>query len=138
MQKEEIVFKLFILYLQEPNGVLELMRRTSLDMTRVTILKRNIDNKLYPELMLAMTYVKNNWPIRALKNCISPHKAYTKKVSNLAYFWILGSTVYILIYKKERLMKSKKWAPKALKGVLVGYNSHIIYQIHIKDQNKLI
>lgn len=60
MQKEGIVFKLFISYLQEPNGVLELMKRTSLDMTRVTILKENIDNKLCPELMLAMTYVKNN------------------------------------------------------------------------------
>lgn len=35
-------------------------------------------------------------------------------------------------------MKSKKWALKILKDVLVGYNRHTIYQIHIKDQNKVI
>lgn len=35
-------------------------------------------------------------------------------------------------------MKSEKWAPKALKGVQVGYNDHTIYRVHIKDQKKVI
>lgn len=35
-------------------------------------------------------------------------------------------------------MKSEKWAPRALKKILVGYNSHTIYGIHIKEQNEVI
>lgn len=35
-------------------------------------------------------------------------------------------------------MKSKKWVSRALKRVLVSYNGHTIYQVHIKDWNKVI
>lgn len=35
-------------------------------------------------------------------------------------------------------MKLEKWALKSLKGVLVGYNSHTIYPVYIKDQKKVI
>lgn len=36
------------------------MRRTIINITRVTILKKNIDNNLWPELVLAINYMKNN------------------------------------------------------------------------------
>lgn len=35
-------------------------------------------------------------------------------------------------------MKSKKWAPRALKGTLIGHGGHIIYRVFIKDQSKVI
>lgn len=35
-------------------------------------------------------------------------------------------------------MKSEKWALRALKGILVGYNGHTIYWIYLKDQKKVI
>ena len=44
----------------------------------------------------------------------------------------------MLLYEEERLMKFEKWAPRALKGVLVGYDDYIIYWIYIKDQIKVI
>lgn len=37
-----------------------------MDMTRATILEGNIDNELWPELVLVITYVKNNWPTKVL------------------------------------------------------------------------
>lgn len=138
MQNEGIVFEPSALYSQEQNGVSEQIGRTIIDMIRAIILEGNIDNELWPELVLAMTYVKNNRPTRALKDCISLHKAYTKKALKLAHLQIFGSTVYILLHKEERLMKSEKWAPKALKDILVGYDDHAIYRVHIKDQNKVI
>lgn len=101
------------------------------------ILESNIDDNLWPELVLAMTYIKNNWPTRALQN-ISPHKAHFYKQPNLTHLRLLGSTVYVLLHKEKRLMKSEKWAPRALKETLVGYNGHTIYRVHIKEQNKFI
>lgn len=84
-----------------------------------------------------MTYVKNNRPTRALQN-LSPHEAHSQEPSNLSHLRILGSTVYVLLHEEERSMKSEKWAPRALRGVLVGYDGHTIYRVYIKDQQKVI
>lgn len=137
MQKEGITFETSAPYSQEQNGVSERMERTIMDMTRATILEGNIDDELWPELVLAMTYVKNNRPTRALQN-LSPHEAHSQEPSNLSHLRILGSTVYVLLHEEERSMKSEKWAPRALRGVLVGYDGHTIYRVYIKDQQKVI
>ncbi len=43
-----------------------------MDMVRATILEVGIDDTPWPEIVLAMTNVKNLWPIRALEGNISP------------------------------------------------------------------
>lgn len=107
-------------------------------MTRATILEGNIDDELWPELVLAMTYIKNSRPTRALANNLSPHEAHFHEKPDLAYLRILGSTVYVLLHEEERSMKSEKWVPRALRGTLVGFDGHTIYRVHIKDQNRVI
>lgn len=54
-----------------------------MDMTRATILKKNIDDDLWSELVFVMTYVKNNWLTRVVQN-LSFHKVYTHKLCNLS------------------------------------------------------
>lgn len=77
-------------------------------MTRVTIFERNIDDELWLKLILVMTYVKNNQPIKALENYISLHKAYIKEVFNLIHVQIFSSTVYVLLQEEKCLIKSEK------------------------------
>lgn len=60
MQKEDITFEPSASYSQEQNRVSKQMGKTIMDMTRATILESNINNELWPELVLAMTYIKNN------------------------------------------------------------------------------
>lgn len=36
------------------------------------------------------------------------------------------------------MLKSEKWALRALKKTLVGYDGYTIYRIHLKDQKKVI
>ncbi len=84
------------------------MGKTIMDITRATILEGNIDNDQWPELMLVMTYVKNNRPTRALQGNISLHEASTKEAPNLVHLRVLVSTVYILLHGEERSMKSEK------------------------------
>lgn len=76
MQKEEITFKPFIPYSQKQNRMSEQMERTILDITRATNLKEKIDNELWPELVLAIIYVKNNRSTRALQN-VSPYEIHS-------------------------------------------------------------
>lgn len=55
-----------------------------MDMTKTTILENNIDNNLWPELVLAITYIKNSQPIRVLQK-ISPHIVHFHKEPNLTH-----------------------------------------------------
>lgn len=76
-------------------------------MTRMTILEKNINDNLWPELVLVMIYMKNNWPIRAVQNH-SFHKAYIYKLPNLSHLQVLGFTVYVFLHKEEQILKSEK------------------------------
>lgn len=55
-----------------------------MDITRITTLEDNIDNDLWPELILAITYVINNRPIRVLYD-LSSYKLYTYELLDLAH-----------------------------------------------------
>lgn len=46
--------------------------------------------------------------------------------------------VYVFIHKEKRDLKSEKFEAQALKGILVGYNGYIIYQVFIQSQDKVI
>lgn len=109
-----------------------------MDMTRATILEGNIDDELWPEIILAMTYIKNNRPTKALPSKTTPHEAQNQEEGDVSHLRVLGSTVYVFLHEEERSQKSEEWAPRAMKGTLVGYNGHTIHRVYIKDQNKVI
>ena len=98
LQREVITFKPSTLYSQEQNSISKRMGRTIIDMMRATILEDNINDDLWPELVLVMTYIKNSQPTRALKN-ISPHEAHFHEQPYLVHLRILGSTVYVLLHE---------------------------------------
>lgn len=108
-----------------------------MDMTRVTILEENINSNFWSKLVFAMMYIKNNQFTRILKN-FSPQKAFTLKLPNVYHFQIFDSTTYVFLQKEKRILKSEKLVPKALKDVLVDYNSYTIYKIYFKNQRKII
>ena len=108
-----------------------------MDITKATMRKNDIDNNLYPELILAMMYIKNNQFTKALQN-LSLYKLYTHKLSDLSHLKILGFIVYMFLHKEEQMLKSGKWAPRALKKTLVGYDGHTIYRVYLKVLKKVI
>lgn len=71
-----------------------------MDMIRITILEENIDDNLWPEIIFAITQVKNVRPIYALEGSNS-YQALSSKSLDVNYLQILGSNVYIFIYKKK-------------------------------------
>lgn len=79
--------------------------KTLLNITRATILKRNIKDELCLKLVLPMTYIKNSHPTKALVNDLNPHKAHFYEKLNLSHVQILGLIIYILFYKEEHIMK---------------------------------
>lgn len=84
-----------------------------------------------------MTHVSNLLSTFSL-NGLSPHKAFTGLPPQLSHLKILGSTVYVFIYEKERKAKSAKWEPRAKQGLLVGYDGHSIYRVYLEKDVKVI
>lgn len=84
-----------------------------------------------------MTYVKNLRPTKVLQG-LSPYQELLKTLPNLAHLRVLGSTVYVLIYKEKREFKSEKFVPRTMIEKLVGFDGHTIYRIHIEEQNQVI
>ena len=70
-------------------------------MIRVIILKKEIDNMLWPEIVLAMTHIKNLRPTQALERFISLIKMQNQVIPDLHHLRILSSNAYIFLYKKE-------------------------------------
>lgn len=57
-----------------------------MDIIKATILKGNINDELWPEIVLAMTYIKNNCPMRAFASNAISHKAQNQEnITNMSY-----------------------------------------------------
>lgn len=69
---------------------------------------------------------------------LSHHKLLNKKPSVLNYLQLLGSILYVLIHKNKQDLKRKKFTPKVSKSQLVDFDSHTIFCMHIKNQNRVI
>ena len=138
VEKEEIIFKPSAPYSQEQNGVLEQVGRTIMDMARATILERNLNDDLWPEVILAMTYIKNLRPSKALENDNTPFNAQYQENPDIRHLRILRFTVYVFLHEEERELKSEKWKPRALRGKLVGFDGYTIYRVYIKEQSEVI
>ena len=78
-----------------------------MDMTRATILEGSLDDELWPEVVLAMTYVKNVRPTKALGGD-SPYHALQAIQPDIQHLRVLGSTVYVFLHEEERDLKSEK------------------------------
>lgn len=86
----------------------------------------------WPEVILAMTYIKNIRPTSAL-NGLSPHEKLHHTPPDPTHLRVLGSTIYVLIHEEERELKSEKFLPRAMKGTLVGFDG-----VHIEEQSRVI
>lgn len=138
LEKEGIIFEPSAPYSQEQNGVSERVGRTIMDMTRATILEGNLCDNLWPEIVVAMTYIKKIWRTKALEGNSSPYYAQHQEDPDINHLRILGSTVYVFLHEEERDLKWEKWKARALRGKLVGFDGHTIYRVYIEQQAKVI
>lgn len=104
-----------------------------MEMVQATILEQGIEDMLWPEVVLAMTYVKNLWQTQVLEKSINLIKKQDNTLFSLQYPHVLGSTIYVFLHKKEHVLKSAKWDVRALKGNLIRFDGHTIYRVHVKE-----
>jgi hypothetical protein len=106
-------------YTPQQNGVVERKNRTLLDMARTMLDEYKTPDRFWAEAINTACYSINRLYLhRILKK--TSYELLTGKKPNVSYFRVFGSKCFILIKRG----KKSKFAPKAVEGFLLGYDSN--------------
>jgi transposase InsO family protein len=106
-------------YTPEQNGVVERKNRTLLDMARTMLDEYKTPDRFWAEAINTACYSINRLYLhRILKK--TSYELLTGKKPNVSYFRVFGSKCFILIKRGRK----SKFAPKAVEGFLLGYDSN--------------
>jgi hypothetical protein len=119
LEEEGIKHEFSSPYTPQQNGVVERKNRTLLDKARTMLDEYKTPDRFWAEAINTACYSINRLYLhRILKK--TSYELLTGKKPNVSYFRVFGSKFFILI-KRGR---SSKFAPKAVEGFLLGYDSN--------------
>jgi transposase InsO family protein len=119
LEEEGIKHEFSSPYTPQQNGVVDRNNRTLLDMARTMLDEYKTPDRFWAEAINTTCYSINQLYLhRILKK--TSYELLTGKKPNVSYFRVFGSKCFILI-KRGR---SSKFAPKAVEGFLLGYDSN--------------
>jgi transposase InsO family protein len=106
-------------YTPQQNGVVERKNRTLLDMARTMLDEYKTPDRFWAEAINIACYSINRLYLhRILKK--TSYELLTGKKPNVSYFRVFRSKCFILVKRGRK----SKFAPKAVEGFLLGYDSN--------------
>lgn len=111
-----IKHQLTVPYTPEQNGVVERANRTIVEMARTMLAEKNLSWRLWADACSTAVYTKNRLP-HSGNNGKIPEELWTGKAQSFDHFRVFGSKAFVHVPKEIR----KKWSPKAVEHIFVGY-----------------
>jgi hypothetical protein len=119
LEEEGIKHEFSYPYTPQQNGVVERKNRTLLDMAKTMLDEYKTPDRFWAEAINIVCYSINRLYLhRILKK--TSYELLIGKKPNVYYFRVFGRKCFILI-KRGR---NSKFAPKAVQGLLLGYDSN--------------
>jgi transposase InsO family protein len=119
LEEEGIKHEFSSPYTPQQNGVVERNNRTLLDMARTMLDEYKTPDQFWAEAINTACYSINRFYLhRILKK--TSYELLTGKKPNVSYFRVFGSKCFILVKRGRK----SKFAPKAVEGFLLGYDSN--------------
>jgi hypothetical protein len=119
LEEEGIKHEFSSPYTPQQNGVVERKNRTLLDMARTMLDEYKTPDRFWAEAINTACYSINRLYLhRILKK--TSYELLTGKKPNVSYFRVFGSKYFILVKRGRK----SKFAPKAVEGFLLGYDSN--------------
>jgi transposase InsO family protein len=106
-------------YTPQQNGVVERKNRTLLDMARTMLDEYKTPDRFWAEEINTACYSINRLYLHQILKKTS-NRLLTGKKPNVSYFRVFGSKCFILVKRGRK----SKFAPKAVEGFLLGYDSN--------------
>ena len=119
LEEEGIKHEFSAPYTPQQNGVVERKNRTLIDMVRTMLGEFKTPECFWTEAVNTACHAINRVYLHRLLKKTS-YELLTGNKPNVSYFRVFGSKCYILV-KKGR---NSKFAPKAVEGFLLGYDSN--------------
>jgi hypothetical protein len=119
LEEEGIKHEFSAPYTPQQNGVVERKNRRLLDMARTMLGEFKTPERFWSEAVNTACHAINRVYLHRLLKKTS-YELLTGNKPNVSYFRVFGSKCYILV-KKGR---NSKFAPKAVEGFLLGYDSN--------------
>jgi hypothetical protein len=119
LEEEGIKHEFSAPYTPQQNGVVERKNRTLIDMARTLLGEFKTPERFWSEAVNTTCHAINWLYLHRLLEKTS-YELLTCNKPNVSYFRVFGSKCYILV-KKDR---HSKFAPKAVEGFLLGYDSN--------------
>jgi hypothetical protein len=119
LEEEAIKHEFSSPYTPQQNGVVERKNQTLLDMARTMLDEYKTPDQFWAEAINTACYSINwlylHWILKK-----TSYELLTGKKPNVSYFRVFGSKCFILIKRGRK----SKFAPKAVEGFLLGYDSN--------------
>jgi hypothetical protein len=119
LEEEGIKHEFSAPYTPQQNGVVERKNRTLIDMARTMLGKHKTPERFWSEAVNTACHAINRLYLHRLLKKTS-YELLTGNKPNVSYFRVFGSKCYILVKKGRH----SKFAPKAVEGFLLGYDSN--------------
>ncbi|KMQ81757.1 copia protein, partial [Lasius niger] len=102
-------------------------------MTRCLLSEANLPATFWAEAVNTANYLQNRLPTKA--NEVTPYELWTGRKPDLSNIKTFGAKAYAYIHKSKR----GKLDPKAIEGILIGYDHRSKgYRIYVSDRNVII
>jgi hypothetical protein len=119
LEEEGIKHEFSSPYTPQQNGVVERKNRTLLDMERTMLDEYKTPDRFWAKAISTAFYSINQLYLHRIIKKTS-YELLTGKKPNVSYFRVFGSKCFILVKRGRK----SKFAPKAVEGFLLGYNSN--------------
>ncbi|KAF4311748.1 Integrase catalytic core [Botryosphaeria dothidea] len=134
LKRRGITIEVLAPYTPAQNGHAERTSQSIIIKARVMRIGVNLPERLWPETVLAATYIHNRTPSKVLKWKTPFELAHGIK-PNVAHMRVYGCKAYAL---NKTIPRSNKLQERALVGYLVGYDSTNIYRIWYLPGDRII
>jgi transposase InsO family protein len=129
LEEEGIKHEFSAPYTQQQNGVVERKNMTLIDMARTMLGEYKTPKRFWLEAVNIACHAINRLYLHRLLKKTS-YELLTGNKPNVSYFRVFGSKCYILVKKGRH----SKFAPKAVEGFLLGYDSNTkVYRVFNKS-----
>jgi hypothetical protein len=119
LEEEGIKHEFSAPYTPQQNGVVERKNKTLINMARTMFGEYKTHERFWSEAINTACHAINRFYLHRLLKKTS-YELLTGNKPNVSYFRVFGSKCYILVKKGRHL----KFAPKAVEGFLLGYESN--------------
>jgi hypothetical protein len=119
LEEEGIKHEFSAPYTPQQNGVVERKNRTLIDMARTMLGEFKTPERFWSKAVNIACHAINRLYLHRLLKKTS-YELLTGNKPNVSYFHVFGSKCYILVKKGRH----SKFAPKAVEGFLLGYESN--------------